>query len=83
MSSLSRTIKRNSIKRLAGMYKQYENRKMKIKDGKIKDMKKNRFDMRKILKAAFKGDVTFLKVKDKIILKDNKPVQKAEKKVEK
>jgi len=83
MSSITRTIKRNSIKRLAAMYKRYENRKMKVVNGKIKDMKKNRFDMRTILKAAFKGDVTFLKVKDKINLKDNKSVQKAEKKVEK
>jgi hypothetical protein len=74
---LSRTVKHNNIKRLAGMYKKYENKKATIKKGKLVNYKVNRFDFRKLLTKAFKGDITFLKVKDKIIIKDNKSTKKS------
>lgn len=76
MSSLQRTIKRNNIKRLADLYKKYENRKAKKKKGKPIELKINRFDIRKLLKLAFKGNVSLLQVKDKVVIKDNMPVQK-------
>jgi len=76
MSSLRRTIERNNIKRLAGMYKKYENRKATVKKGKLENYKVNRFDLRNVLKLAFKGKVTLLKVKDKVIIKDNRKNEK-------
>lgn len=75
--SLSRTIKRNNIKRLAGLYKKHENRKIKKKEGKPIDLKVNRFDIRLLLAKAFKDHVILLKVGEKVVIKDNKPVQKS------
>ena len=76
MSSLHRAITRNNIKRLADLYKKYENRKVKKKKGKPIELKINRFDIRKLLKLAFKGNVSLSQVGEKIVIKDNKPVQK-------
>ena len=75
--SLSRTIARNNIKRLAGLYKKHENRKVKKKEGKPIELKVNRFNLRLLLKKAFKGQVTLLKVGEKVIIKDNKLVEKS------
>lgn len=78
MSNLQRTIKRNTIKRLADEYKSYENREVKKKEGKPIELKVNRFDIRLLLAKAFKGYVTLLKVGEKVVIKDNKPAQKKE-----
>jgi len=75
--SLSRTIARNKIKRLAAQYKKHENRKVKRKTGKPINLKVNRFDIRLLLKKAFKGEVTLLKVGEKVVIKDNKPDKKS------
>jgi hypothetical protein len=75
--SLSRTIQRNNIKRLAGLYKKHENRKVKKKEGKPIELKVNRFDIRLLLAKAFKGQIILLKVGEKVVIKDNKPVEKS------
>jgi hypothetical protein len=75
--SLSRTIARNKIKRLAGLYKKHENRKVKKKAGKPINLKVNRFDIRLLLKKAFKGEVALLKVGEKVVIKDNKSDKKS------
>jgi hypothetical protein len=75
--SLSRTIARNNIKRLAGLYKKHENRKVKKKEGKPIELKVNRFDIRLLLTKAFKGHVTLLKVGEKVVIKDNKMEKKS------
>jgi hypothetical protein len=80
MSSLRRTIERNKIKRLADLYKKYENRKVKKKKDKPIELKANRYDIRNILALAFKGKVTLLKVKDKVVIKDNRKEEQKQKK---
>ena len=75
--SLSRTIQRNNIKRLAGLYKKHENKKVKKKKDKPIELKVNRFDIRLLLAKAFKGHVTLLKVGEKVVIKDNKPDNKS------
>jgi hypothetical protein len=59
------------------LYKKHENRKVKKKEGKPIELKVNRFDLRRLLRMAFKDDVTLLKVGGKVVIKDNKPVEKS------
>ena len=80
MSSMIRTIQRNNIKRLADLYQKQENNKVKKKKDKPKKLNVNHFDMKVLLKRAFKNEIMFLKAGSKIVVKENKPKEEKKKK---
>lgn len=79
MSSIQRTMKRNNLRNLAYRYRDNQNKKMDKEEKALRILRVNNTFIHNLLELVYKGKVSFLKVGEKIIIKDNRPKEEQKK----